>query len=111
LSDRELARAVYADEQVELALGSLHFGNIDVEEADRVAFEALPLRFVAFDVRQAGDPVPLQASVQRGARQMRERRLQGVEAVPRLRGGRPAAAACRRNATTIASSASDRVIE
>ncbi|MDR6147788.1 hypothetical protein QE363_003581 [Sphingomonas sp. SORGH_AS870] len=46
-------------------MGSLHFGNIDVEEADRVAFEALPLRFVAFDVRQAGDPVPLEASVQR----------------------------------------------
>ncbi len=65
LGDRELARAVYADEQVELAFGGLHFGNIDVEEADRVAFEALTLRFVAFDVRQARDAVSLQASVQR----------------------------------------------
>jgi hypothetical protein len=43
----------------------LHFGNIDVEEADRVAFEALPGRFIAFDVRQAGDAVPLQATMQR----------------------------------------------
>jgi hypothetical protein len=36
-----------------------------VEEADWVAFEALTLGLVALDVRQAGDPMPLQASVQR----------------------------------------------
>lgn len=50
LSDRELARAVDANEQVELAFGGLHFGNIDVERADGIALEALPLRFVAFDM-------------------------------------------------------------
>lgn len=65
LGDRELARSVYADEQVKLAFGGLHLGNIDVEETNRVALEALPLRFVAFDVRQAGDAVPLQATMQR----------------------------------------------
>ena len=65
LRDRELARAVYADEQVHLAFGGPHFGNIDVEEADRVALEALPLRLIAFDVRQAGDPLSLEATVQR----------------------------------------------
>ena len=65
LSDRKLAGAVNADEQVELAFGSLHLGDIDVEEADRIALEALSLRLVALDVWQAGDAVPLQATVQR----------------------------------------------
>ena len=72
LGDRELARAIDADEQVQLALtsgrlrpGGLHLGDVDVEEADRVALKALPLRLVALDVRQAGDAMPLQASVQR----------------------------------------------
>jgi hypothetical protein len=43
----------------------LHLSDIDMEEADWVTLEALPLRLVAFDVRQAGDPVSLEASVQR----------------------------------------------
>jgi len=34
LSDRKCARAVDADPQVELAFGGLHFGDINVEEAD-----------------------------------------------------------------------------
>ena len=34
LSDRELARALDADGQVQLAFGGLHLGNIDVEETD-----------------------------------------------------------------------------
>ena len=45
--------------------GGLHLGDIDVEEADRVALEALALGLVALDVRQTGDAVPLKASVQR----------------------------------------------
>jgi len=65
LSDGELAGAVNADEQVKLAFRGLYFCDIDVEEADRVAFEALPLRLIALDVWQAGDAVPLQAAVQR----------------------------------------------
>jgi len=35
-----------------------------VKEADRVALEALSLRLVALNVRQAGDAVTLQASVE-----------------------------------------------
>ena len=65
LGDRELAGTVYADEQVELALGGLHLGNIDVEETDRVALEALTLWLVAFDIGQTGDAVALEAAVQR----------------------------------------------
>ena len=34
-----------------------------------------------FDVRQASDAMPLQTAVQGRARQMRDRRLQGIEAV------------------------------
>ena len=37
LSDRELAGAVDANEQVKLAFGSLNLGDIDVEETDRRA--------------------------------------------------------------------------
>ena len=43
LRDREFAGAVDADEQVEFAFGGLHLGDIDVEEADRIALEALAL--------------------------------------------------------------------
>ena len=64
-ADRELAGAIYADEQVKLAFGGLHLGNIDVEEADGITLEALTLGLVAFDVGQAGDAVPLEAAVQR----------------------------------------------
>lgn len=65
LGDRELAGAVDADEQVQFAFGGLHLGNIDVEEANWLALEALALRLVALDVRQAGDAVPLEATMQR----------------------------------------------
>ena len=65
LRDRELARAIDADEQVELAFGGLHLGDIDVKEADGITLEALALRFFALDIRQAGDAVPLQATMQR----------------------------------------------
>jgi len=44
LRDRELAGAVDADEQVKFAFGGLHLGDIHVEEADRIALEALALR-------------------------------------------------------------------
>ena len=65
LGNRELAGAVDADEEVELAFGSLHLSNIHVEEADRVALEALSLRLVPLDVRQTGYAMTLEAAVQR----------------------------------------------
>jgi len=60
LSDRKLAGAVDADEQVEFAFGGLHLSDVHVEEADGVALEALPLRLIALDVWQTGYAVPLQ---------------------------------------------------
>ena len=72
----KFARPINGNEQIELALGGLHLGDVDVEEADRVAFE-LPLRGdVARDVWQARDVVALQAAVQRRAAEMRNGRLQ-----------------------------------
>jgi hypothetical protein len=59
----DFTRAVDADEQVELAFGSLNLGDIDVKEADRVALEALAL-WLALNVRQTGYALPLQATVQ-----------------------------------------------
>ena len=65
LRDREFAGAVDADKQVKLAFDGLHLGDIDVEEADRVALEALTLWLVLLNIWQAGDTMPLQAAVQR----------------------------------------------
>ena len=58
------ARAVDADEQVKLAFSSLHLGDVDVKEADRVSLELRPLRLVALDIRQARDAVALKAPMQ-----------------------------------------------
>jgi hypothetical protein len=38
-----------ATNRLELPLGNLHFGNVDVEEADGIAFELLPFGFVALE--------------------------------------------------------------
>jgi hypothetical protein len=65
LGGGELAGAVDAHEQVEFAFGGLHLSDIHVEEADQLAFEALPLWLVALDVRQARDAVSLKAPMQR----------------------------------------------
>ena len=50
--------------EVKLPFGGLHFGDVDVEVADRVALELLLGRLVAFDIRQAADAVALQAAMQ-----------------------------------------------
>ena len=81
LSNDELRGPVDADEQVELALGGLHLGNVDMEEADGIAFELLSLGLVPFDIWQARDAVPLQAPMQRRPGQVRDRGLKGIEAV------------------------------
>ena len=54
---------------------------VDVKEADRGALERRALWFVPLDIRQTGDAVPLRATMQRRACQMRDRRLPGIEAV------------------------------
>ena len=59
LNEGELRGPVEADEEVELASGGANFGNINVEEADRIAPELLLRWLVALDLRQAADAVAL----------------------------------------------------
>ena len=71
----EFACPVNANEEMEFALGGLDLGDVDVEIPDGVCLELLLGWFVAIDLRQARDVMALQASVQRRARQMWDRRL------------------------------------
>ena len=64
-NDSELRCAVDGYEQVELALGGPHLGQIDVEEADRIGVELLPARLVPLDLRQAADAMALQTTMKR----------------------------------------------
>jgi hypothetical protein len=38
-NERELRRPINGNEEIEPALDSLHFGDIDMEEADRIDLE------------------------------------------------------------------------
>ena len=59
LNEGELRGPVDADEEVGLASGGANFGDINVEEADRIAPEFLLRWLVALDLRQAADAVAL----------------------------------------------------
>lgn len=65
LDEGELAGAVDGNEEVELAFGGLHLGDVDVEVSDGIGLEGLLGGLVAFDLGQARDTVALQAAVQR----------------------------------------------
>jgi hypothetical protein len=64
LDEGELAGPVDGNEEMKLASGGLHLGDIDVEEADRVAFELLPGGLVGVDIGKPADTVTLQTAVQ-----------------------------------------------
>ena len=66
---------------MKLALVGPDLGDVDVEVADGIAFEGLPGGLVAGDLGQAADAVPLQTAVKRRPGQVRQRRLERVEAV------------------------------
>ena len=51
-------------DEAQLALLGPDLGDVDVEVADRVGFELLPVRLVAIDIGQPGDAVSFQAAVQ-----------------------------------------------
>ena len=78
----EQAETAYArDEEVELALRGLHFGDVEVEEANRIGLELALGGSLALDLRQPRDSMTLQATVKGRARQMRNGRLQSVEII------------------------------
>lgn len=60
--------------------GSIN-GSFNLIEAYRVSLAARPLRLVTVDLGKARDAVPLQSSMQRKASEVRDRGLQGVEAI------------------------------
>jgi hypothetical protein len=49
--------------------------------ADRIDFELLLRRLPSLDIRQLADAVAPQTAVQRGSRQMRDGRLQRIQAI------------------------------
>ena len=63
-SEGELAGAVDGDEEVELAFGGLHFGDVDMEEADGIGFESLPDRLVSLDLGESTDAMALKTAMQ-----------------------------------------------
>jgi hypothetical protein len=64
LDKGELGRAVDRNKQGELALLRPRLGDVDGEEADRVALDLGPLRFVTVCVGQARDAVALKTAGQ-----------------------------------------------
>ena len=63
-NERELRRPINANEEIEPALDSLHFGDIDMEEADRSDLELPFGDLLTPDIRQATAAMTLQAAVQ-----------------------------------------------
>jgi hypothetical protein len=61
--DGQLRSPIDGDEQVELAFGGPHLGQVDVEEADRIGVELLSPGRVALNVRQAADAVAFQTTM------------------------------------------------
>ena len=60
----EFARPIDSDEHVELAFGGLHLGDVDMEEADRIALELGLGSLLALYLGKTTDPVALQAAMQ-----------------------------------------------
>ena len=81
LDEGELGRAVDGHEEVELALLGPDLGDVDMEEADRVALEPGALRLAAVRIGQPADPVALEAAVQGRAGKVGDGGLERVEAV------------------------------
>ena len=81
LDEGELRRSVDGNDEVELAVSGSNLGEVDMKIADRIGLEFAFGRGFAFDLGQPGDPVALQTPVKGRARQMRNGRLQSVEAI------------------------------
>jgi hypothetical protein len=81
LGHSKFVRAVESDEEMDLALGRLHVCGINVKEPDRIALELLAPRLVPCQIREVRNSIPLQAPVQRGACQLCDSRLQGMDTI------------------------------
>ncbi len=64
LNKRELRRPIDGNEETEPALGSLHFGDIDMEEADRIGLELLLGDLLTPGIGKASDAIALRQGSQ-----------------------------------------------
>jgi hypothetical protein len=62
-SDCQVRGAVDGDEEIELALRGLHFGDVEMKIADRVGLELAFRRGFAFNLRQLRDFVTLKVTI------------------------------------------------
>ena len=81
LDEGELRGSVDSNEYIEFAFLRPDFGNVDVEEADRVKLELFLRGRVAFDLRQPTDAMTLQAAMQGRACQMLDRGLKSIKTI------------------------------
>ena len=81
LGEGELGDPVDGDDEVQLALSGSDLGDVDMDITGRMAGEALAGRLVAIPLRQPRQAVALQRAMQGRARQLRQARLQGGQAV------------------------------
>src|SRR6201987_1980266 len=81
LHESKLRGAVDGHKEIELALRSPHFRQIDVGVADRIALELLPSRLAAFHFRQPADAMPFQTTMQGGKGQMGNGPLKAIETI------------------------------
>ena len=65
LDNGELRGAVNGNEQIEFAFFRADFSDINMKIADRASLEFLLGRFITFHLRQAGDAMTFQTTVQR----------------------------------------------
>ena len=77
----ELAGSVNRHKEIQLAFSGLHFGDIDVKEANGIMLELLTFWLVAIHIRQARYFMSLKTAMQGRTRQMGNGWLQGIEAV------------------------------
>jgi hypothetical protein len=80
-NEGELRGAVDGHEEMEFAFGSAHLGQFDMEVADGVVLEFLPVGLAAFHFRKTADTVPLQTTMQRRTGQPGNGGLEGIETV------------------------------
>jgi hypothetical protein len=81
LGHSKFVRVVESYEEMDLALGRLHVCDINVKEPDQIALELLAPRLVLCQIREVRNSIPLQAPVQRGACQLCDSRLQGMDTI------------------------------
>ena len=105
LDKGEFRRSIDGDKEMELAFLGSHFGNVDVEEADRVSFELLLRRLAPLDIWQLADAVALK-------QRCREDRVRcGMVGCSAYRQSSSGNRVCRRKATMIASSSIERTVD